>query len=210
MILPPPFEFMPNDPDAAHLKQALNGHPEAYALVVRRLQVRVYHFVLRHIHSPEDAEDLTQETFLEAYRNLSRFQGNSLFSTWLLGIAHNMARNFRGRAPHYRYDITDDSVLEYTSDDRPTPHDYADEADRMKLLKRAMEQLPEEQREALTLISLEELSYEEAAVVADISLSALKTRVFRARKHLRELLHKGGVLDQFEPQERGERTGGRL
>ncbi|MEG3638858.1 RNA polymerase sigma factor [Magnetococcus sp. PR-3] len=197
-----PLNFMPNDPDADHLKLALNGQPEAYALVVRRLQARVYHFILRHIHSTEDAEDLTQETFLEAYRNLARFQGHSLFSTWVLGIAHNMARNFRGRAPHYKYDITDDSILDRTSDQRPNPQDYAGEAERMKALKQAMNALPNEQREALTLISLEELSYEEAATVAGITLSALKTRVFRARRHLRDLLKHDGMLDLFDHKER--------
>nr|CRH07274.1 RNA polymerase sigma factor [Candidatus Magnetococcus massalia] len=191
-------DYMVNDPDAELLHKALDGDCEAYGRVVRRLQTRVYHFILRHIDSTDDAQDLTQETFLEAYRNLSRFQGHSLFSTWILGIAHNMSRNFRGRAPHYKYNIVDDSALEKSHKEGEDPQSLISESARIQALKQAMGALPDDQREALTLVSLEELSYEEAAQVAGISLSALKTRVFRARRRLRDLLKSSGELELFE------------
>ncbi|MBT6883935.1 MAG: hypothetical protein HOA30_07760 [Rhodospirillaceae bacterium] len=71
-----------------------------------------FRFILRQVSGATDAEDLTQDTFLEVYRNIHRFRGASKFSTWVMGIALNISRNYRTRAPERRYHFQSDEVLE--------------------------------------------------------------------------------------------------
>ncbi|OSM01691.1 putative ECF subfamily RNA polymerase sigma-24 factor [Magnetofaba australis IT-1] len=169
--------------------------------MARRLHLRVYRFILRQIPLAEDAEELTQETFLEAHRKLRAFQGQSLFSTWLLGIANNLARNFRSRAPQFRYQMVDDEALRHHASNEPDPETIAASDARMAALQHALSQLPEELYQPLALISLEGLGYEEAAQICDLSLSALKTRIFRARKKLRALLTEQNQMSLFQEME---------
>jgi RNA polymerase sigma factor (sigma-70 family) len=91
--------YRQDDPDAWDVARAVVGDARAFADLVGRLEARVYRFILRQVSADSAAEDLTQDTFLEVYRNLHRFQGASKFSTWVMGIALNLSRNYRTRHP---------------------------------------------------------------------------------------------------------------
>ncbi len=164
----------------------------AFGTLVGRLQGRVYGFILRHVKNPSDAEDLTQDTLLEAHRKLSNFQGNSKFSTWVLGIALNISRNYRRRTPHYRYKHVGDDEIPDIQDQRADPYREAETQEFAQSLQEAINTLPDDVREALVLVSLEGMGYQEAADLADIPTGTMKTRVFRARKMLREQFKKQG------------------
>ena len=89
----------PTDPDGPLVIAALGGDGQAFGRLVERLRDRVFHFVLRRVGSPSDAEDLTQDCFLEVYAKLHTYRGHSKFSTWVMGVALNMTRNFVTRRP---------------------------------------------------------------------------------------------------------------
>jgi len=171
---------------------ALGGDVSAFGVLADRLQGRIFSFLMRQVRSAADAEDLTQDTLLEAHRKLGNFQGNSKFSTWVLGIALNIARNHRRRAPQYRYTHVSDEGAPETQDLRADPYRDLETGDFAKSLQEAMNELPNDVREALVLISLEGLGYQEAAGVIGVPVGTVKTRVFRARKMLREIMKKQG------------------
>ncbi len=192
--------YRQDDPDAWDVAQAVAGDARAFAALVERLEVRVYRFILRQVSAVTEAEDLTQDTFLEVYKNLHRFQGASKFSTWVMGIALNISRNYRTRAPERRYQFQSDEVLERQSAAGPTPHAQAQINEAAEAVQRGLDDLPDDLREALVLVSLEGMSYEQAAEVSGIPVGTAKNRVFRARRMLRDILRSQGRDDFLHPE----------
>ncbi|MBF0455895.1 MAG: sigma-70 family RNA polymerase sigma factor [Magnetococcales bacterium] len=182
------------DPDLADVHAAKAGDSAAFSALLNRLHLRVFRFILRQSASNQDAEDLTQETFLEAYRRLATFQETARFSTWVLGIAQNLVRNYRNRSPQFRYPaISSDSLLTL-SDGQNNPEEQLQQQNRINQLRQGIEQhLTPELRQALTLVTLEGMDYQEVAEILEIPLGTVKTRVFRARKALRERLDYTGA-----------------
>jgi RNA polymerase sigma-70 factor, ECF subfamily len=179
------------DPDLADVHAAKAGNSAAFTILIDRLQLRVFRFILRQAASNQDAEDLTQETFLEAYRRLASFQESARFSTWVLGIAQNIVRNYRNRSPQFRYKTVQSDSLLTLSDDRENPEESLAQQKRMERLQNGIEQhLTPELRQALIMVTMEDMDYQEAAEILQIPLGTVKTRVFRARKALREFLQK--------------------
>ncbi len=195
----PIFNGGKTDPDADALARALAGDRKALSSLLRGLQLRVYRFIRRQAASTQDAEDLTQETFIEVHRKLPSFKGESRFSTWVLGIAQNIVRNYRNRAPVFRHPTVSDDALDHHADPRAGPHEQLLTDHRLRALQTGMERyLTPELREALTLISLEGLDYAGAAAILEIPLGTVKTRVFRARRLLRDGLKQEKKLDLFK------------
>lgn len=177
--------------------RAKAGDAQAFGQIVDQLHLRVFRFLLRMVGSASDAEDLTQDVFLEAYRKLDRFRGESKFSTWALGIAFNMGRTFVRRAPERRYSMTDVDALYDMASDNPDPEQQAHSSTRMQILSEAMKDLPDDLMTALSMVAVDGMSYDEAALIADIPLGTMKTRVFRARKLVRDFVGDRGALDLF-------------
>jgi RNA polymerase sigma-70 factor (ECF subfamily) len=184
--------FRPDDPDGPTADAAAAGDAAAFARLVESLHARVFRFILRQIPNPSDAEDLTQDTFLEVYRKLETFRGASKVSTWVMGIALNIARNHRNRAPQHKYRWTSDAVLESLPARETDPHRRAETGAFARAVQEGLDALPDDLREAVTLISLDGLSYDEAAAVTGVPVGTMKTRVFRARRQLRERLESDG------------------
>jgi len=178
----------PNDPDGPLVLAVLNGDHRAFEQLVERLQTRVFRFVLKQVRRPEEAEDLTQETFLEVFRKLANFRGASRFSTWVMGIALNLARNHRRKAPEYRFDMAAEDDVPETADSAPSPHQSLETKAFAGAVQEALSALPDDVREAVVLVSLDGLSYEEAAAIAETPTGTMKTRVFRGRKMMREAM----------------------
>lgn len=175
------------DPDLADVHAAQAGDAEAFSALLNRLQLRVYHFILRQSASSQDAEDLTQETFLETFRRLSSFQENARFSTWVLGIAQNLIRNYRNRSPQFRYPTVPADSLLSLHDESNNPEEDLQQQRRIDHLRLTIEEkLSADLRQALILVTMEGLDYQEAAEILNIPLGTVKTRVFRARQLLRD------------------------
>lgn len=156
----------------------------AFGELVRRHQSAVRHF-LRHLAAGDAAlaDDLAQETFLQAHRSLRHFRGGSRFLTWLLGIAHNHFRNARRHAALRRTETLPDYDLADSSAPSPTRA-----ADLHHDLTATLRQLSSEQQSAIHLCYRQGLTHEEAAAVLNCPLGTLKSNLSRAKNHLRQLL----------------------
>ncbi len=179
----------PEAPTATKDGQLLAPADEAlFRKLVQTHRHRLYRFVVKHIGWGTDAEDITQQAFVEAAHCYSTFKGESELSTWLYGIAMNLVRNYLSRAPHRRYIFEDDEVLGETSSPRPDPSEQLAQTQSVTALQKALEELPAEMRDVLLLVALDELSYEEAANLLSIPVGTVRSRVSRARAALRKRL----------------------
>jgi RNA polymerase sigma-70 factor, ECF subfamily len=167
---------------------ALQERFEATALP---LHDTVYRANLRMTGDPVAAQDLTQETYLRAFRAFHSFQAGTNCRAWLLQIAHNVfCRDYRGRRRlTYRTAEDDDvDVLAQFRADVPSPEEEALRQLDREALRRALAKLPEPYRVAVTLVELQGLSCEEAAAVMGTPKGTVLSRLYRARVRLRRLL----------------------
>lgn len=169
-------------------ESADDGAELLFRQLVREHQQRLYRFVARNIGTGTDAEDLTQQAFVEAAEALKTFRGASELSTWLYGIAMNLVRNHLSRAPHRRYQFESEDVLADSASERPDPSEQLAQTQAVRVLQQELQELPAEMREVLLLVALDEMSYEDAAVLLSIPVGTVRSRVSRARATLRKRL----------------------
>ena len=162
----------------------------ALRLLVGRHQLRVYRFLLHIVRNEAVAEELTNEVFMEVWRNARRFEGNSTPQTWVLSIAHNRAvSSLRKR----REESWDEERAQAIADEGDSPEIAAQKHDKSAIMRRCMEVLSAEHREIIDLVYYHELSIAEVAAVVGIPENTVKTRMFYARKRLSEILKTAGV-----------------
>lgn len=166
----------------------------------------LFHFVLKRVADPADAEDLVQEVLVKAYSNFATLQDATKVRPWLYQIARNAIIDF------YRQH----KVVADLSDELPAPVALADdagEAEFAQCLTPLIEQLPAEYRQAIRLAEIEGLTQQEVAIVQGLSLSGAKSRVQRGRKLLKSILlqccqvevdRRGGVIDWQPHQQTAE------
>ncbi len=176
------------DTDRDLVRRVQQGDRHAFDMLVVRHQRRIAHVISRYIKSPQEVEDVTQETFIKAYRGITAFRGDSQFLTWLHRIGVNTAINYlsakRSRIPLY------DPPLGEDAHELRTPEAVGDEDPERLLASRqiaetvssALEQLSEELRTAITLREMEGLSYEEIASIMKCPIGTVRSRIFRARE----------------------------
>ena len=174
---------------------AKGGDELAFETIVKRHRQRIFGLALRYIRSREDAEDIAQQTFQRAFIHLLSFEGRSSFSTWLTRIAINQALLLlRRRRALREVSIDDPSNDEGTTaalemaDASPSPETSYLEQEEARVLAEAIGQLRPAMRIAVELTGLQELSMPEAARHMGISVVAVKSRVFHARRKLGEAL----------------------
>jgi len=170
--------------DGAVVRQVLAGDVEAFRLLVARHQGRLARFAVRMLGQREEAEEALQDAFVRAYRSLSQCRDPERFEAWLFHILANRCRT-RGarRKRHEATFVADDGALDQLKEDSA--------ADRMawsEEVDRALARLEPDAREAFLLRHVEDMSYEEMAVLTGAGVSALKMRVKRACDRLRRLL----------------------
>lgn len=171
--------------DAEIVAAVLGGDGERFGELVTRHRDRVYRFVVVKVKDRTVAEDLAQDTFVEAYRSLARFDGRSRFSTWLCGIALNITRNYLNRSPERKHSFAPVTVMDTMASPASSPLEDTLRAERLASLERLLDALPADLREPLLMVTLDELSYEEAGQLLGIPAGTVKSRVFRARRELR-------------------------
>ena len=185
----------PGDPDREALLAFRAGDAGAFDVLVEKHQDRVYRLALRLLSDADAALDAAQETFVKAWRALPRFQGASLFTTWLTRIAINQCRNElrrRRTVKHQRPLSLDVPVGESESlrrDTLPAPGANAWEVARGKEVatacREALGELEPDAREVLLLREVEDLSYEDMAAILDVAVGTVRSRLHRARAELR-------------------------
>lgn len=179
--------------DQALIEAILAGKIHQFDTLVSRHRNQVFRFILKFINNPVHAEDLAQDTFLAAFQNLSTFQGNAKFSTWLLGIARNKVMNDINRAGKRRSQMVSDDVLQKHQSSQDSPLEVAEKKEHFTILKEALEQLEPDLREVLVAVSMEGLSYEAVAQLQQIPVGTVKSKLYRARMTLKEKIKKEKV-----------------
>ena len=201
--------------DAALVERAKGGHLASFEALITRYEQRVYSLALRMLLHEQDAEDVTQDTFLSAMENLDGFRGEAQFSTWLLRIAtHAALKVIRKRRGH----VSLEEATEPDSEGGPPPHpefiadwrystdDLVRNNETRRLLDSALAQLDEKHRLVFLLRDVEGLSVLETAEALGISETNTKVRLLRARLQLRELLTRafGDDARRLEPHQHSE------
>jgi RNA polymerase sigma-70 factor, ECF subfamily len=168
------------EPDPHVISAARAGDLVAFESLVRRYQADVYRFVLHLIREPQTAEDVTQESFVRAFRFLHRYRGESRFTTWLFSIARNCAVDeTRRRSRRERV------MIRITQQREPSAQ--RDQSTAMEI-REALATLPQDLLEPVVLIDIFGLSYRETAQMLSVAEGTIKSRVHRGREQLIGLL----------------------
>ncbi|MES2633416.1 MAG: RNA polymerase sigma factor RpoE [Pseudomonadota bacterium] len=190
---PPPS---PADTDLMLVERTVAGDQRAFELLVLKYQRRIERLIGRMVRDTDLVEDIAQETFIRAYRALAQFRGEAQFYTWLYRIAVNTAKKAlvdMKRDPTVSEsalrggngdDEDETSAVENELTTSETPETVLAAKEIANAVNAAMEALPEELRQAVTLREIEGLSYEEIAEVMDCPIGTVRSRIFRARESI--------------------------
>lgn len=181
--------------DRVDMERLAAGHEAALNDLMDRHATPVFHFLCRMVGNEDDASDLAQETFVRVFKSCGTFRSNEKFSSWLYTIAANLARNhFRWQSRHPNISLeTESAETELTlgstlpSND-PAPNEQTVAGERAAAVRIAVGKLPDELREAIVLCEWEERSVAEAAEILTTTPKAVESRLYRARKILRQRL----------------------
>ncbi|PQV64862.1 RNA polymerase, sigma-24 subunit, RpoE [Abditibacterium utsteinense] len=180
--------------DSYLVERTLDGDVAGYEKLVTRYQNKIMGYVGRMTNGDrEEAEDITQEAFIKAYRNLDSFRGQASFSTWLYKIATNLCidrARTRKRRPQQAYSLDEPFDKEENSggreiaDLRFEPSKGVERDELRTLVRQTVSEMPEKQRQVLIMCDLQGMAYENIAEVLDIPLGTVKSRIFHARADL--------------------------
>lgn len=183
--------FDPADSDAVLVQRSQAGDARAFELLVIKYQRRIQRLIGRMVRDPHLVEDLAQETFIRAYRALGQFRGDAQFYTWLYRIAVNTAK--KSLVDIRRDPLVSENFFRSGGDDETsapemepssmeTPEALLASQEVANMVNAAMEALPDELRQAITLREIEGLSYEEIADIMQCPIGTVRSRIFRARE----------------------------
>lgn len=187
------------------VQAAQKGDQDAFARLVEQNQGKIYNLCYRMTGSADDAADLTQEAFLNAWRGLSKFGGQSAFSTWLYRLATNACIDFLRREKRRATlsmtveDGEDDGYQAQLPDERWSPERELERKEASRALQEGLLSLSPEHREVLLLRETEGLSYQEIARCLSLEEGTVKSRIARARLALRDFLVKSGNFSSPPP-----------
>lgn len=174
-----------------------SGDRDAYRILVEKYHVKVIRTCTGFVHSAADAEDIAQEVFIEVFRSVDRFRGDSSISTWIYRIAVNKSLNFLRSSARRKvfsfltgYDGNDSegSIREPASQES-SPDEPLIRSDQARMLDKALAKLPEKQRTAFVLNKYEDLAYKEISEIMDISIGSVESLIFRAKQNLQKRLY---------------------
>lgn len=181
-----------NDPEI--IQSVLNGKRDNFRILVEKYRQKVFRVAIGFVHEKEDAEDLTQEIFLNAWKSLPDFRGTSSFSTWLHRIAVNACLNHTRKekgaiisriSSFFGYE----GVLQVdTPFSEENPEEVIIRRERSEWLQKALDSLPEKQQTAIVLSKYEDMSQKEISEIMNITEGAVESLIQRAKKNLREKL----------------------
>jgi RNA polymerase sigma-70 factor (ECF subfamily) len=172
------------------------GDEQSFELLLQRYRTPLVNFLYRMVRAREEAEDLAQEVFLRVYRARKDYVPSAKFTTWLFRIATNLALNSVRDNRYQRMEVSLDAPVTIDAEDgdekpldiaekHPNIEQYLVEEARKKMIRHAIDKLPEKQRAAVLLHKYQELDYGDIAKILECSESALKSLLFRAYETLR-------------------------
>jgi RNA polymerase sigma-70 factor (ECF subfamily) len=175
--------------DLQLVERVRDGDKRAYGLLVEKYRRKLMRLLSRMVRDPDEVEDIAQETFIKAYRALPQFRGDAAFYTWLYRIAVNTAKNYlssKGRSitalSDHGLNDEDEPDERLMAQDISTPESELLSKQVAYAVNEAVEALPEELRQAITLREIEGMSYEEIADAMACPIGTVRSRIFRARE----------------------------
>ncbi|HOF20187.1 MAG TPA: sigma-70 family RNA polymerase sigma factor [Bacteroidales bacterium] len=175
--------------DSELITLILQGDRDSFRILVERYQQMVFRTCMGFLHNREEAEDLAQDVFIRAYQSLSRFRGESAFSTWLYRIAVNASLNRTRRSSlKITFETLENTVISAPATSEDDPEKILISREQSVWLRRAVNSLPENQRTAIILSKYEDLSQKEIAEIMMTSEGAVESLLFRAKRNLRKRL----------------------
>jgi len=181
-----------HDPDWDLVRKCKRGDTDAFGELVRRHQQHVFNFCLRLLRNVEDAEDIAQESFVQAYRNIRKFRPRAKFSTWLFTIAKNLSLNLirdEKRGTRRMVPVGDGpEAVTLATNPAQQPDAAAVGRETKAAVRQAIDRLTADHKLVIVLRDLEGMSYREIAQVMNCRVGTVKSRLARARAHLAEVL----------------------
>lgn len=174
--------------DTYYIKRIQEGDTAAFACILDRYSRPVHSLILKVVRSKEDAEELAQDVFLKVFRHLGSFKGDSSFSTWIYRIAYNTAISHTRKKKNEWLAIEESMIANVSEEEVKEALGQTDNSEQMAMLDAALEQLPPDERALILLFYMEGKSIEEIAVITELSVSNVKTKLYRIRKKLLVLI----------------------
>ena len=195
-------EIIFRDEDARLVHSVLSGNQSAFEEIVRKYEKMVYNTAYQFTMSTEDAFDVSQETFIKAYRSLGSFRGDCKFSSWLYRITQNAASDFlRAKSNNSSLSLTDsdddgeNAQLDVVDDSVSSDPQMSYERDeRKRAVWDAINALSEDHREIIVMRDIEGMSYDDISEALDIEIGTVKSRINRARAAIKVFLEKRNFL----------------
>ena len=181
--------------DLSLARQAAAGNDDAFSVIVDRYSRLVYNVALRSVSSPEDAADISQDTFLKAWRSIGSFRGDCALSTWLCRIALNCCCDHARSAKRHRglsltvQEDEDSKVLDIPDTNvTAMPEEELTRQTEIEAVREAIDSLPEDQKMIITMRDITGLSYAEIAGTLGLEMGTVKSRINRARGNVKKFL----------------------
>ena len=179
-------------PDSELITECLQGRTDSFGQLVTRYQERLFGTLVTMLGSVEDARDVAQEAFVQAYQKLDSFRGQSAFYSWLFRIALNSSvdHHRRQRRPTVSIDAAREQTGAEPTDLHPdtSPSFSIERTERQKLVQLALSKLSPEYRQVLVLKEMEDMKYEEIAAAVKIPVGTVRSRIHRGRAELKDIL----------------------
>jgi RNA polymerase sigma-70 factor (ECF subfamily) len=177
------------------IERTLAGETDAFGLLVQRWERPIYGLSLRMLGRDEDARDVCQETFLAAFRNLSKFRGDAKFSSWIYRIALNACHSKlrkQGAVIEHSLDNEDEDGRKYELPDLDAESvaDRLHRGERAVMVRKALQALPAEMRQVIIMKEYHEMTFAEIAEVMQIPVSTVKSRLYTGLQQMRARLEK--------------------
>ena len=176
--------------DQIYIDRVLKGDTNAYAFLVEKYKGLVYSLALKILNNREEAEEVSQDSFIKAYKNLAKFEGKSKFSTWLYKITYRSCLDAikKNSATYNITDINEITINQIAETESVL--DGIERNERSEIINQCLQKLPEDERSILWLFYFKELSLKEIIEVTSLSEANVKVKLHRARKHLLTIVQK--------------------
>jgi len=186
-----------DDIDSVLIEKAKNGNKGAFNILVNKYYPRVYATLFSFTKSKEDSEDLSQQTFIKVWQQLSSFRGDSAFFTWVYRIAINLAKNFVASSGFKKQKIN--TSIEKAEIDVSSFEDIESAAiheESLNEIKNFINTMPESLKTAFTLREVDGKSYEDISVITDTPIGTVRSRIFRARESIIDFMQKELITNE--------------
>ena len=200
------------DEERLLVKRAARGDTQAFEKIVTSYEKTVYNLSLKMLGSRQDAEDASQETFIKVWSALEGFKGNSRLSVWIYRICSNVCIDMLRRRREEAESLTVETEegqeqVREIPDERYSPETVYDGREKQARLRQALDSLSEHYRQSVLMRDVWGMSYEEIASELGVELATVKTRIFRGRRRLAEILGSDGNFFEKAPSKEKEKGG---